>query len=109
MIGHEIELRAGEALEFGGAARAGKVVADAKCISSELVDGRESLALVRAFSAGNAHALGLRPGIDRVSAAVRMFSDENFIFAVVQFETDGFQDVARHGLSGQLGLGGYPT
>ena len=35
-------------------------------------------------------------------------SDENFIFAVVQFEADALQDSGGHGLSGQLGLDGLP-
>src|ERR1035438_2966824 len=66
IVGHEIEARARDALELGGAFRAGKVVADAERVTFEFVDRRESLAAARSCRAGNGHALGLGGGIQRV-------------------------------------------
>src|ERR1035438_3328630 len=108
IVSHKIKLRARDALELGGAFRAGKVVADAERVTFEFVDRRESLAAIRSCRAGNGHALGLGGGIQRVSASVGRPSYEYFISAAIQFKADALQDSVSHGLSGQLGLGGLP-
>ena len=108
MVYHEIEAGAGEALEFCGAFRAGKVVADAEGVTFEFVDRRESLAIVRSFGAGNGDAFRLGGGIERVSAPIGCLSDKNLIFSVVKFEADALHDGVSHGLSGQLSLDGFP-
>ena len=108
IVSHKIKLRARDALELGGAFRAGKVVADAKRVTFEFVDRRKSLAAIHPIRAGNGHALRLGGGIDRVSTPVGFVSNENFILTVVQFEADDLQDSVSHGLPGQLRLGGLP-
>jgi len=108
IVGDEIKASARDALEFGGAFVAGKIVADAERLALEFVDCRESLAIVWSFGAGNGDALGLGGGIERICAPVGRFSDEDLIFAVVKFETDALQHGVCHGLPRQLSLDGLP-
>src|SRR5437764_359027 len=100
-VGDEIEFRARGGLELRWPFLAGKIIADAKCVTarlivSELVDGGKRLVLVRAFGAGNGHAVRLSGGVERVGSAIGLVADESFILAVFQLESDGFQDGSGH-------------
>src|ERR1051325_2475907 len=71
VVGHQIELCARDTLELRWPLRAGKIVADAERIPIEFVDGGERLAPIWPLGPGNGDALGLRAGVERVSASVR--------------------------------------
>src|SRR5208337_4125236 len=109
LVSHQKKLRPRRTFEFRRAEAVTQSVADAESVAAQFVNRGNFLAGVRAFGAGDVQRLGLERGVDGIGPFVRNTPDGDFVFAIVQFQDCGLQEIVRHGLAADLRLDRQPS